>query len=486
MPTDLRTAAAYVRVSDERQDEYSPASQLSRIREYASAHGYELPEQYVFFDDGISGKTAARRDRFRDLIAVAKDKTHPVDAILVWKFSRFARNQEESIVYKSLLKKVSVDVVSVSEPLPDGPFGSLVERIIEWMDEYYLIRLSGEVRRGMLEKVTRGEPVNGPPPGYDMIDGKLVPNADAELVRDVFAAYAAGEGIRTIAVRLAASGVRTRFGNAPDNRFVDYMLHNPAYIGKIRYSTEGRAASRRKWESTDILTVDGQHPAIISPELWQAVQDRLADVKRRHPYKASYDDPPAAYMLRGLVRCSTCGATLTRTTRAQPGLQCHNYARGQCPRSHHISMPRAEAAVLDGIRQALAASDFRVLPDASPAPSSGPAAEEIDRRIASARRRLLRAREAYLSGIDTLEDYREAKKAAEKEITDAEAQRSAAQTQRPDLDAFSGTVRDVLAVLEDPSQLPAVKNAALSSIIDRAVYDPDASRLDIFFRSPAV
>lgn len=486
MPTDLRTAAAYVRVSDERQDEYSPASQLSRIREYASAHGYELPEQYVFFDDGISGKTAARRDRFRDLIAVAKDKTHPVDAILVWKFSRFARNQEESIVYKSLLKKAGVEVVSVSEPLPEGPFGSLVERIIEWMDEYYLIRLSGEVRRGMLEKVTRGEPVNGPPPGYDLISGKLTPNADAELVRSVFSAYAAGEGIRTIAVRLGESGVRTRAGNLPDNRFVSYMLQNPTYIGKIRYSTDGRASSRRKWDGPECVTIDGQHPAIIPPELWTAVQARVADVKRRHPYKTRDDDPPAAYMLRGLVRCSTCGATLTRTTRAQPGLQCHNYARGQCPRSHHISMPRAEAAVLDGIRQALASSDFRILPDSASAPASGPAAEEIDRRIASARRRLLRAREAYLSGVDSLSDYKAAKKAAEDEIADAEAQRSAAQTQRPDLETFSGTVRDVLSVLEDPAQLPAAKNAALASIIDRAVYDPDASRLDIFFRSSGV
>ena len=72
--------------------------------------------------------------------------------ILVWKFSRFARNQEESIVYKSMLKKDNVDVISVSEPLIEGPFGSLIERIIEWMDEYYSIRLSGEVLRGMKEK----------------------------------------------------------------------------------------------------------------------------------------------------------------------------------------------------------------------------------------------------------------------------------------------------------------------------------------------
>ena len=51
------------------------------------------------------------------MIATAKQPSHPIDVILVWKFSRFARNQEESIVYKSMLKKDRVDVVSVSEPL---------------------------------------------------------------------------------------------------------------------------------------------------------------------------------------------------------------------------------------------------------------------------------------------------------------------------------------------------------------------------------
>lgn len=110
----------------------------------------------VFFEIGISGRKADKRPEFQKMIGLAKSSDHPVDVILVWKFSRFARNQEESIVYKSLLRKQSnVDVVSVSEPLIDGPFGSLIERIIEWMDEYYSIRLSGEVLRGMKEKATK-------------------------------------------------------------------------------------------------------------------------------------------------------------------------------------------------------------------------------------------------------------------------------------------------------------------------------------------
>lgn len=150
-----KTAAAYIRVSSERQDEYSPDSQKKLIREYAKKNNIEVPEELIFFDDGISAKTATKRTQFNRMIALAKEKEPPFDSILVWKFSRFARNQEESIVYKNILRKKGIQVISISEPIIDSPFGDLIERIIEWMDEYYLINLSTEVKRGMTEKLSR-------------------------------------------------------------------------------------------------------------------------------------------------------------------------------------------------------------------------------------------------------------------------------------------------------------------------------------------
>ena len=173
----LRIGAAYIRVSDERQDEYSPDSQLKKIREYAAREGYQIPEEYVFYDDGISGRSVKKRDDFNRMIAIAKEKTHPFDVIYVWKFSRFCRNQEESMVYKNLLKKKGVSVVSVSEPIPEGHFGSLLERVIEWMDEFYLVNLGAEVMRGMTEKASRGEPTCAPPFGYIMRDKQYFPDA---------------------------------------------------------------------------------------------------------------------------------------------------------------------------------------------------------------------------------------------------------------------------------------------------------------------
>ena len=169
MMSELRYAYGYIRVSTHDQEEISPDSQENLLREYATRNNIVILK--IFSDLGISGRKAEKRPGFQEMVGLAKGSDHPVDLILVWKFSRFARNQEESIVYKSLLKKQhNVEVVSISEPLSDNAFGSLIERIIEWMDEYYSIRLSGEVFRGMKENATRGAYQARPPLGYKVVE----------------------------------------------------------------------------------------------------------------------------------------------------------------------------------------------------------------------------------------------------------------------------------------------------------------------------
>ena len=122
-------------MSSDKQTELSPDSQIKVIRDYARSHGYILPNRLIFRDDGISGSVADKRPEFIRLIALSKEDPTPFETILLWKFSRFARNQEESIYYKAQLRRRGIDVVSVSEPIEDGPFGKLIERIIEWEDE---------------------------------------------------------------------------------------------------------------------------------------------------------------------------------------------------------------------------------------------------------------------------------------------------------------------------------------------------------------
>ncbi len=232
------TAAVYIRVSTDKQEELSPDAQKRLILEYAKKNQIVVPENGIFLEEGgISGKKAEKRPEFQRMIALAKAKEHPFDMILVWKFSRFARNQEESIVYKSMLKKDRVDVVSVSEPLVEGPFGTLMERIIEWMDEYYSIRLSGEVFRGMSENAMRGNFQAKPPYGYTVPYAKATPvivEEQAKVVRLIFYKYVEeGMSIANIAQFLNSLGVQTAKGKQFEKRSVDYILQNGGVILNI-------------------------------------------------------------------------------------------------------------------------------------------------------------------------------------------------------------------------------------------------------------
>ena len=482
----LKIGAAYVRVSDERQDEYSPDSQLKKIREYAAKEGVTIPDEYVFYDDGISGKSVRRRDDFNRMIALAKEKTQPFEVIYVWKFSRFARNQEESMVYKNLLRKKGVSVVSVSEPIPEGHFGTLIERIIEWMDEFYLINLGVEVTRGMTEKASRGEPTGPPPFGYIMRDGKYYPDEEsgkADIVREVFARYANGAKQREIALYLADQGVRTKHGNNPENRWVNYMLHNPCYIGKIRWTTDGsRSVSQGKFDNENTMVIDGHHKPIISMELWDKVQNMLKEQKKAYP-KNARPVQTVDYLLKGLVRCSACGSTLAAGGYSgkskTPVIQCCNYSRASCFVSHSITIPRIEKAFIEGLKQALETRQFTIVPKAPK--KSAPNLIDFDKLIAIEERRLERAKEAYLAEVDTIDQYKQNKKEITERIDDLKARRDKDAQKEVNADEFAAKVLEVVEFIERKDVTEAAKNEALHTIIEKVIYEKAKGNLAIYF-----
>ena len=95
----LEIGGAYVRVSTDDQTELSPDAQVRVILDAAKADGYLIPEEFIFVEKkGISGRKADNRPEFQRMIALAKYQSpSPFKRLYVWKFSRFARNQEESV-----------------------------------------------------------------------------------------------------------------------------------------------------------------------------------------------------------------------------------------------------------------------------------------------------------------------------------------------------------------------------------------------------
>ncbi len=332
------TGAAYIRVSTEDQLEFSPDSQLSRIKEYAQTHRILIPETYIFLDEGISGRHADNRPAFMQMIRTARKKPKPFDVILVWKFSRFARNRQDSIFYKSMLRKeCGIDVISITEQLSGDPTSILVEALLEAMDEYYSINLSQEVRRGMNEKFLRGGVVCPPPFGYRMGKARYeVSPENAPYVQDIFSDFLKGMTFRQIAQKLNLAGVSTARGNAFEPRTIKYILGNPVYAGMQRRRLHASVPK------SSLSVVPALHEPLITKETFQKTQERLRMMQKIHVNNTA---APASFMLQGLVRCSSCHSVLTWSKKGH-SLQCCKYTRGQCFRSHSISIQKLNTAVL--------------------------------------------------------------------------------------------------------------------------------------------
>ncbi len=469
--TMQKEAALYVRVSTDKQDELSPDAQIRLGKEYCQKNDLHLSNEYIYQEHGISGRNADKRPQFLKMIADAKSPEHPFDTILVWKFSRFARNQEESIVYKSLLRKqCNVDVVSISEPLIDGPFGSLIERIIEWMDEYYSIRLSGEVIRGMTEKALREGYQMTPPLGYQAAgNGRpfIIDEDNYKIVSAIFHMYDSQRlEPTTIARKLNQMGHRTRRGNLFEKRTIVMILRNPFYYGLVR------------WNGHEFT---GTHETRLSKEQYDARIQYMDSIFRpigQHSVSA------CRHWLSGMVKCPVCGANLSfNPSQKCPFFQCYNYSKGKHEQSISISEKKLTAGILESLSNILNTQKitYRYIPQK---PEDTGLAASYEKELERLAVRKERVRQAYETGIDTLEEYRENKQRLAKEQAALKAQLEKlreAQSKNPSDELMLKKVQSVYGILSDPDIPYETKGQALRSIVEKAVYDKPHKKLLVYY-----
>ncbi|MCI1965688.1 MAG: recombinase family protein [Oscillospiraceae bacterium] len=462
----MKTAAAYIRVSTNDQMEYSPDSQLACIRDYASKNGYLLLDEYIFReDDGISGRGAAKRTEFQRMISQAKRQPRPFDCLLLWKFSRFARSRADSVLYKTILRHLGIEVVSVSEPLGEDKTSILVEAMIEAMDEYYSVNLAEEVRRGMREKILRGEPVTAPPFGYRIEKKHFVPEPDeAGAVRLMYTDFLQGSTAREIAEKLNAAGFQTRRGGGWEARAVCYILKNPAYRGVLRWNPGGPLG--RGPAETDTLLKPNCHEAIVSAELWDAVQSRMQTgaTHRRAP--------PCA--LRGLVYCSDCGSLLVPSSSGS--MQCCGYTHGKCSVSHCISIQKLESMVIALLENDLQATALNISFSDQAEKEEEPflLRHQLNREHA----RLKRLREAYLNGAEPLADYTREHQTIEQVCRTLESRLSKIKSRAAPVE-FK---KDVILLLRGADVSAEQKNALLHALIQRIVFDRRQNLIRLYYR----
>lgn len=462
-----RIGALYIRVSTDDQAELSPDAQKRLLLDYAKKNGIIISNDFIF-SESVSGRHVQKRPEFQRMIGIAKQPSHPIDVILVWKYSRFARNQEESIVYKSMLKKDHVDVISISEPLIDGPFGSLIERIIEWMDEYYSIRLSGEVLRGMKEKALRNGYQSSPCLGYEAVGhGKPYQINEAEYamvsyIMDLYDNHNMDE--TAIARKCNDLGYKTKRGNPFERRTIDRILQNPFYCGIV------------SWNGVEF---EGAHEVRISKERFDRRQRLIASRKR--PMKAR-NVSTCKHWLSGLLKCSVCGATLSYTGNSKcPYFQCWKYAKGFHKTSVALSVRKAEEAVIAYFDQILSGTDFTYVRKDQPVTDETAAIEQLQKELSKLSTRESRIRDAYESGIDSLEEYKTNKERLISNRlqleTGLEKLRKEQEEKEVNKEDVLHEIKSVNDILKNPDVSYEEKGTLIRTIVDQIVYDKESGKM---------
>jgi site-specific DNA recombinase len=361
----MTSAAIYARVSSARQKKNETiGSQTAALRAHAGQLGVELPEQWVFEDEGHSGATLVRPalERLRDLVAGVG-----VDVVLVYSPDRLARK----FAYQALLieefARAGTRVEFIRGPRGDSPEDQLLVQFQGMFAEYEKAQIMERYRRGKTHRARTGSVnvLSGAPFGYRYLRKNEHTGAryeivehEAVLVAELFRRYADdGASIAELTRWLTKCGVPTRTGKARWDRSVVWgMLRNPAYAGRAvfgktmvvhdspglnrRARLEGRTTPRA------VKTIDRPReewteipvPAIVTADTFQRAAQRLADNKR---FASRNSKVPS--LLQGLAACAACGygyyRASTRTTnkkiyyyrclgsddyRYEGGRVCHN------------------------------------------------------------------------------------------------------------------------------------------------------------------
>jgi site-specific DNA recombinase len=224
-------------------------------------------------------------------------------------------------MYKAVLRKAGVRVISVTVPLDEKPESIILEGVLETFSEYYSANLSRVISRGMRQAVEakgsrpggtapygfRSVREGGPPAGAGRVTLEIVPH-EAAAVRRMVELVLQGEDLAAISRALEAEGIRNRAGRRFGKSQLHRILHNPALVGDLRWNRQRHGTGPVAKPVEAWVTVRDAWPGILDRETFAKVATALAG---RAPTPEFRRRPTAHYLLTGLFVCGQCGAGLS-------------------------------------------------------------------------------------------------------------------------------------------------------------------------------
>ncbi len=296
-------AVIYARFSSHSQTEQSIEGQIRVCKEYAERNKINIIGEYI---DRATTGTNDNRPEFQRMIEDSNKKEFEI--ILVYKLDRFSRNKYDSVVYKHKLLQNGVKVISATEIINDTPEGALMEGLLEMFAEMYSKDLSQKVKRGIRESILKGNYIGGHILyGYKVEDKKLViDEKTAPAIKYLFEEYANGKSKKQIIRELNEKGYKTNKGKQITYNSFQNNLSNIKYMGMF---------------DNGQLQNDNYYPAIISKELFDKVQIKLAE----HKHAPATQKAKVEYLLTGKVYCGHCGASIVGICGTSKTNKQHHY-----------------------------------------------------------------------------------------------------------------------------------------------------------------
>lgn len=307
--------AVYCRVSTkmEEQEDSLETQQAAYTDLISMRSDWELVGIY---SDSLSGLSAEKRPEFMRMINEALEGK--IDRILCKSVSRFSRNVAECKKYTDMLKLKNVIVEFEKEHISTADTTSaFLFSLMSAIAENESRSISENIRWGYRERFKRGEYNlgNNRILGYDCVDGKLVPNQDADTIRLIYTMFLQGSNVEEIIRKLTGMGVMTRNDTPLGRNGILYILRNEAYKGdKQLQKRPPKNFITKKPDPTipfESKYLENDHEAIVSRSVWDAVQRKLEENKAIEEVVGHRGGQP--HFLYGKVFCE-CGAPMTRRT----------------------------------------------------------------------------------------------------------------------------------------------------------------------------
>jgi len=283
----------YVRKSSEAEEKQAMSieAQVHELTELANRENLFIAETFI---ESKSAKVPGRKE-FARMIEKIHASKEPV-SILAWHPDRLARNSIDGgqIIYLIDIKKICGLKFSTFwfEPTPQGLF---MLQVAFGQSKYYSDNLSENVKRGIRQKLRRGEWIVSAPMGY--VNNPKTSNIEpdpvkSKIVQKIFKEFAEGKhSLKSARERLSFFGILSRTNKQLGNSSMHGMLTNPIYTGVIKCKDE---------------FFEGKFEALISQSTFEAVQQRLKMSSRPRKSKHKHD-----FALTGLFTCGECGCAIT-------------------------------------------------------------------------------------------------------------------------------------------------------------------------------